>query len=120
MCAVVVNVGGVWTCCKQTWGVGVFGAVVEAVWRWPAGFELVPGGVDAVLLLEGVVENRVGVVKAPVGDANQDIFTGITLWQTNTCMYGVGVEVFDGFVEVRANATCDFEVVDTIELRQGS
>ena len=59
---------------------------------------MVPGGVDAMLLLEGVVENRVGVVKTPVGDANKDVFTRVALWQSDAGVYGVGAEVFDGFV----------------------
>ena len=97
--AVLVDAEGVTLGFQQSLLTHDFGAVAETFRCRSGGPELVPCAKHAVTGHGCVVEHRVGVVKAPIGNTNDDPFSGKALRKAGPVPYIVHLSVRNGFVQ---------------------
>ena len=67
---------------------------------------------------QGIVEHRVGVVEAPVGDADQHILAGVCLWQVDAPVHTIGPNGLDQPVQVGFHLAGEFDVGKAAQLLQ--
>ena len=61
---------------------------------------------------QGIVEHRVGVIEAPVGDTDQHILAGICLWQVDAPVHTIGPNGLDQPVQIGFHLAGEFDVGD--------
>ena len=94
------------------------GAVIVALRSRSRLTELVPSSTDPGLGEQRVVEHGAGVVEAPIRDPDQDIRTGISLWQVDPPVDAIHTRGRTHPVQVGLHLAGQFRIVQTCQFVQ--